>query len=113
MKFTTIKKPILLNLKEEAMKFIFKDRVTEESVLLDDIDKAVCEYWGEEYSKSDYNHRYMSLTTVGIVCAQPKSVVTEEQFEAWAARTKAGWLGAEMCFFKEFLCKRYIFEAWH
>jgi hypothetical protein len=94
------------------MNFMFKDRATGETVSLNEVDTAVCEYWGIAVSETDYCPQYMSLTTVGIVCAQPKSVVDEAQFDAWLTRSKAGWLGSEICFFKEFLCKRYIFEAW-
>jgi hypothetical protein len=83
------------------------------AVSLNEVDNAVCAYWGIEPNDEFFSDKFNSLTTIGIISARSeKGTVTPETFQNWLDNRRGAWTEKDLEFFREFLLDRYVFRAW-
>jgi hypothetical protein len=95
-----------------SISFNFRNRETNEVVTLSHIDAEVCKFFGTKVDEENFSPEYMDLTAfaIGASYNAPQSIPNEESVEEQLKNTS--WSEAKTLFFKEFLLKRYIFQAW-
>jgi hypothetical protein len=79
------------------------------AVKLPKIDNEICEFLGVEASENIYSSSYDFVVLSGMSILRNDDVITEETIDEFCDRVHEGQFKELL---KEFLVKRYKFEAW-